>query len=84
MSPTSMLTVVVVPLFVDGRRELRDSFCFVWLQDASQKDRVWCAQADFYLEAQRYHLAAKYFGRTTRSFEEIALTFMRLKYDLVT
>ncbi len=39
---------------------------------------VWSAQADHYLEQRSFELAAKYYARTKKSFEEIALRFITL------
>eukprot|EP01094_Clydonella_sp_ATCC50884_P020588 TRINITY_DN4318_c0_g1_i1.p1 TRINITY_DN4318_c0_g1~~TRINITY_DN4318_c0_g1_i1.p1 ORF type:complete len:849 (+),score=315.48 TRINITY_DN4318_c0_g1_i1:254-2800(+) len=46
--------------------------------NAVKKDKVWCAQADHYYAQQNYRLAATYYGRTAKSFEEITLKFIRM------
>jgi hypothetical protein len=51
-------------------------------QTASQKDQVWISQAERYFDQKSYLLAAQYYGKTTRSFEEISLKFIRLKYGV--
>ena len=43
-----------------------------------QKDIVLTAQADTYFENGNYALAARFYGATTKSFEEITLKFIRL------
>jgi hypothetical protein len=39
---------------------------------------VWSQQADHYFRDQNYKLAATYYGKTQRSFEEISLKFLNL------
>jgi len=45
-----------------------------------QRDQVYCAQAERFFEQKNFLLAAKYYGKTTKSFEEISLKFIRLQY----
>src|SRR4051794_22372801 len=44
-----------------------------------QKDIVWSAQAKRYFESGSYSLAAQFYGKTTKSFEEITLKFIGVK-----
>ena len=37
---------------------------------------MWIAQAESYFSKGNYGLAAEYYGRTSKSFEEIALKFI--------
>lgn len=46
--------------------------------NAKKKDKVYSAQADHYYNQKNYRLAATYYGRTTKSFEEITLKFIRM------
>ena len=48
----------------------------ICLQDAGQRDVVWIAQAESYFTKGNYGLAAEYYGKTSKSFEEIALKFI--------
>lgn len=41
-----------------------------------QRDKVWTVQADYYFNNGNYKLAAEYYGRTLRPFEEISLKFI--------
>jgi hypothetical protein len=43
-----------------------------------KKEKVWTAQAEHYFEQHKYDLAATYFGKTQRGFEEITLRFISL------
>jgi hypothetical protein len=39
---------------------------------------VWTAQADHYFKAANYKLSAMYYGKTQKSFEEVALKFINI------
>ena len=56
-----------------GDYEAALSYC----SDLSQRDRVLTAQADHEFERGAYELAALKYAKTRRSFEEVALRFMR-------
>eukprot|EP01087_Luapelamoeba_hula_P008479 TRINITY_DN2114_c0_g1_i4.p1 TRINITY_DN2114_c0_g1~~TRINITY_DN2114_c0_g1_i4.p1 ORF type:complete len:616 (+),score=130.46 TRINITY_DN2114_c0_g1_i4:1191-3038(+) len=43
-----------------------------------QRDTVWTAQADSYFAKHVYGLAAEYYGKTNKSFEEVALKFIEI------
>eukprot|EP00026_Physarum_polycephalum_P001709 Phypoly_transcript_01711.p1 GENE.Phypoly_transcript_01711~~Phypoly_transcript_01711.p1 ORF type:complete len:601 (+),score=99.91 Phypoly_transcript_01711:237-1805(+) len=43
-----------------------------------KKEKVWTAQAEHYFAQHKYDLAATYFGKTQRGFEEITLRFISL------
>ena len=62
-------------LFLDkGKFEQALQYC----KDPSQKDVVWSAQADHYFKLKKYDLAATFYGKTQRSFEDIALRFIKI------
>eukprot|EP01104_Vermistella_antarctica_P010093 TRINITY_DN2663_c0_g1_i4.p1 TRINITY_DN2663_c0_g1~~TRINITY_DN2663_c0_g1_i4.p1 ORF type:complete len:947 (-),score=277.56 TRINITY_DN2663_c0_g1_i4:38-2878(-) len=46
--------------------------------DQGQKDKVWSAQADRYYHQKNFELAASFYGKTMRSFEEVALKFLSI------
>jgi hypothetical protein len=58
-----------------GQYEEALSYC---KDDWTKKDKVWCAQADHYFSQRGFELAAKYYGKTRKSFEEIALKFINI------
>jgi hypothetical protein len=39
---------------------------------------VWATQADYYFSEKNYKLAAEFYGKTQRGFEEISLKFLNL------
>ena len=41
-----------------------------------QKDKVWSAQADYYYSTNNFRLAATYYAKTNKSFEEVTLKFI--------
>lgn len=43
-----------------------------------KKEKVWTAQAEYYFKQGKYDLAANYFGKTQRGFEEVTLRFISL------
>jgi len=43
-----------------------------------KKEKVWTAQAEHYFAQHKYDLAATYFRKTQRGFEEITLRFISL------
>jgi len=43
-----------------------------------QRDKVWTTQAEFYFNQKQYELAAQYYGKTMKSFEEITLKFIHI------
>lgn len=43
-----------------------------------QKDKVWSAQADHYFNDNNFQLAATYYGKTQKSFEEVTLKFLNI------
>eukprot|EP01114_Cavostelium_apophysatum_P012613 TRINITY_DN2865_c0_g1_i3.p1 TRINITY_DN2865_c0_g1~~TRINITY_DN2865_c0_g1_i3.p1 ORF type:complete len:686 (+),score=202.00 TRINITY_DN2865_c0_g1_i3:113-2170(+) len=45
----------------------------------SQRDRVWSAQADHYFARSSFKLAAEYYGKSLRSFEEITLKLIGIQ-----
>jgi len=49
-----------------------------YAKTSKQKDIVWSAQAEHLYEAGRYTDAATYFGKTSLSFEEVSLKFIRM------
>lgn len=57
-----------------GQFESALSYC----KNAAQKDKVWTAQADHYFNAKNYKLAAPYYGKTLKSFEEVTLKFINI------
>jgi hypothetical protein len=48
------------------------------LQNTAQKDKVWGVQADHYFNTNNFKLAAEYYGKTQRPFEEITLKFIAI------
>ncbi|KAL6061226.1 tethering complex subunit [Balamuthia mandrillaris] len=57
-----------------GQFEAAINYC----QTPEQKDKVLCAQADYYFGKRSYELAAKYYSKTQKSFEEVALKFINM------
>eukprot|EP01112_Ceratiomyxa_fruticulosa_P020451 TRINITY_DN6960_c0_g1_i1.p1 TRINITY_DN6960_c0_g1~~TRINITY_DN6960_c0_g1_i1.p1 ORF type:complete len:978 (+),score=224.54 TRINITY_DN6960_c0_g1_i1:223-3156(+) len=43
-----------------------------------KQDKVWTAQADYYFNENKFDLAATYYGKTQRLFEEITLKFINI------
>lgn len=43
-----------------------------------KKEKVWSSQAEYYFKQAKYDLAATYFGKTQRAFEEVTLRFISL------
>lgn len=62
-------------LYLDKKKfEKALEFC----KTPKQKDIVWSTQADYEYKAGNYLDAATYYGKTTISFEEITLRFIRM------
>lgn len=45
----------------------------------AQRDIVWSARAEYYFKKGNYKLAATFYGKTRKSFEEITLKFIRMQ-----
>jgi vacuolar protein sorting-associated protein 18 len=43
-----------------------------------KKDKVWTSQAEHFFSQSKYELAAAYFGKTLRVFEEVTLKFINI------
>lgn len=46
--------------------------------DIAKKDKVKSAQADHFFQHKKYELAAKIYGQTQQSFEDICLKFIKI------
>lgn len=57
-----------------GQYESALQYC----KNPAQKDKVWTSQADHYFNNNNYKLAAPYYGKTQKSFEEITLKFINI------
>ncbi len=47
-----------------------------YCKNPAQKDKVWTTQADYYYNTNNYRLAAVYYAKTQKSFEEVTLKFI--------
>jgi vacuolar protein sorting-associated protein 18 len=57
-----------------GLFALAQQYC----REAWQRDRVWSTQADHYFAQKQYELAAQYYGKTQKPFEEVTLRFIHM------
>jgi hypothetical protein len=57
-----------------GKYDLALEYC----REPGQKDKVYSVQAEKYFAQRNFELAARYYGRTTKSFEEVALKFIQM------
>eukprot|EP00004_Rigifila_ramosa_P012935 TRINITY_DN2841_c0_g1_i5.p1 TRINITY_DN2841_c0_g1~~TRINITY_DN2841_c0_g1_i5.p1 ORF type:complete len:321 (+),score=76.13 TRINITY_DN2841_c0_g1_i5:943-1905(+) len=48
-------------------------------KDAAQRDKVLTARADYYYEQKQFELAATFYAKSERSFEEVTLKFVNRK-----
>ena len=46
--------------------------------DHKQRDTIFISQADHYFESGNYDLAASYYGKTSKQFEEVVLKFLHV------
>jgi len=49
-----------------------------YCKNPAQKDKVWTSQADHYFKINNFKLAAEYYGKSQKSFEEVTLKFINL------
>lgn len=57
-----------------GLFALAQQYC----RETWQRDRVWSTQADHYFGQKQYELAAQYYGKTQKPFEEVTLRFIHM------
>lgn len=55
--------------------DLAEQYC----KTEAQRDQVWSAQGDYYFSQRQFELAAQFYGKTTKPFEEITLKFIEEK-----
>ncbi len=53
-------------------------FCYSHRNARDKKEKVWTSQAEHFFKQGKFDLAATYFGKTQRAFEEVTLRFISL------